>query len=130
MALRAGWLALMLFVWIIGTILGSTYDGNNTSATWMGTGTGGYVTQPRSDLEIIGTGFNAVIKNPIVGSVGMLTNSQFWGAVYRTITWQWTFVLNETPMFYWIFCFPFVAMGLLSCLIIVYQVLLGNLRLG
>jgi hypothetical protein len=33
-------------------------------------------------------------------------------------------------MFYWIFLFPFVAMGFLSVLLLVYGIITGNISFG
>ena len=128
MGLKAGWLALFIFVWIIGAILGSTFDGYSAESTWVGTGEGGYTEAPRSTLEVIATAFDAVQRNPVVGGISMITNPEVWKAGYKIVTWQWTFV-QDMPMFYWVFLFPFVAMGVLSVLLLAYGVLTGNIEL-
>lgn len=210
MGLKAGWLALFIFVWIIGAYLGSTYDYQNTEASvgvtystgtvtftqgsigvvglgtawvasmedgviksnvdgvwvkiltvvnptnitlyslypaaggagmvytmrptpgWVGTGTGGYSEAPTTTLGAIMEAKNAIQKNPVVGTISVITNGKVWGAVYKIITWQWSFMLNPDgsqayAMFYWIFLFPFVAMGFLSVLLLTYGILTGNL---
>jgi len=210
MGLKAGWLALFLFVWLIGAFLGSTFDyqssegeegvaytdgtatfttGSTTvtgaGTTWVaamedgnikanadgiwtkiktidavnqltlyspytgaggagldytmavtpgfvGSGTGGYEYTPSSTLGTLISAFNAVQKNPIVGTVSIVTNGEFWKAAYKIITWQWSFLLNPDGtmaygLFYWIFCLPFVIMGMLSVFLLAYGIITGNL---
>lgn len=56
MGLKAGWLALFLFVWIIGTFLGSTFDYQDTAAaSGMSYSTGTATFTPDS-AEVIGAG--------------------------------------------------------------------------
>jgi hypothetical protein len=210
MGLKAGWLALFIFVWVIGTYLGSTYDYQNTSASsgslystgtatftqgstgvvgigtawvtsmedgvmksntdgvwvkiltvvnptnitlyslypaaggagmaytmqptpgWVGIGTGGYSEAPTTTLGAIMEAKDAIQKNPVVGSISVITNGKLWSAVYKIITWQWIFMQNPDGsqaygMFYWIFLFPFVAMGFLSVILLTYGIITGNL---
>jgi len=210
MGLKAGWLALFIFVWVIGAYLGSTYDYQNTEAAaglsyttgtvtftqgstgvvglgtawvasmedglikanidgvkvkiltvvnptnitlyslypatggagmaytmspspgWVGTGTGGYSEAPKTTLGAIMDAKNAIQKNPVVGSISVITNGKLWSAVYKIITWQWSFMENPDGsqaygMFYWIFLFPFVAMGFLSVILLTYGIITGNL---
>jgi len=204
--LKAGWLALFMFVWIVGVFLGSTYDyndstagagmaystglatfeigsenvtGNGTtwndalmaggliksntddvwykilsvnsttllnliavyaetgganqnytmaaSAGWAGTGTGGYETAPIAKMERVMQIFKSEQKVPVLGTVAaLITSSDFWDVVYQSITWRWSF-LEDFELFYWIFCFPFVLMGILSVILILYGILTGNL---
>lgn len=209
MGLKAGWLALFIFVWTIGIFLGSTFDYNaaeasqgmaystgtatfatgsdtvegaggtawvdatmaggliksNTdgvwykiesvtdadtlvlyapyieagggghdytmqaSAGWAGTGSGGYGTAPSSDLAVIMQSINAIQRNPILGIISVVTNGEFWGAVFHIITWQWSF-MEGYGMMYWIFLFPFAAMGMLSVLLLAYGLITGNISWG
>ena len=212
MGLKAGWLALFIFVWLIGAYLGSTYDyqsstteagivyttgtanfthhsatvagagttwvsamndglircnangvwykilnvsdtthltlysyyngttvGGSTYAMkpsegWVGSaeGTGGYAESPRTTLETIMQAKASIQRNPIVGTIQVVVNGEFWSAVYKIMTWQWSFMLNPDGtmaygMFYWLFLFPFVTMGFLSVLLMVYGIVTGNL---
>ena len=204
MGLKAGWLALFIFVWVIGVFLGSTFDyndadasqgmsystgtatfttgdstvggagtawdnvtmdggliksntdgvwykiqditnlttlelyapymetggaGNYTmqaSAGWSGVGSGGYGTAPSSDLETLMRAWQAIQRNPIVGVIALPLNGEFWGAAFHIITWQWSF-MDGYGIIYWIFLFPFAAMGMLSILLLVYGIITGNI---
>jgi len=210
MGLKAGWLALFVFVWVIGAFLGSTFDyqssageaglaysdgtatfttgsttvtgagtnwvaamedGNikaDADTTWtkilsidavnqltlyspytgaggvgvaytmsvtpgfVGSGTGGYAYTPSTTLGTLMSAFNAVQRNPVVGTVSLVTNGEFWKAAYKIVTWQWSFLLNPDGtmaygLFYWIFCMPFVIMGMLSVFLLAYGIITGNL---
>lgn len=205
MGLKAGWLALFIFVWVIGAFLGSTFDydaadasqgtsystgtatfttSNNTvlgagtvwdnatmyggiiksntddvwykideitdathlelkapyiqaggaghnytmqaSPGWAGVGTGGYANSPTSTLGTLMQSWEAIQRNPIIGVISIVTNGEFWGAVYKVLLWRWSF-LDDYMMVYWIFLFPFVCMGMLSVLLLAYGIVTGNL---
>ena len=204
MGLKAGWLALFIFVWVIGVFLGSTFDygsadvdqginystgtatfvngsktiegagttwvagmvggviksntdevwykvksitdadtlvidgiyfqaggvGHNytmqASAGWAGVGTGGYETAPSSDLATLMKAWQAIQRNPIVGVIALPFNGEFWGAAFHIITWQWSF-MDGYGIIYWIFLFPFAAMGMLSILLLAYGIITGNI---
>ena len=134
-ALRPGWLALALFVWAIGIFLGSTYDNQNTSATWAGSGTGSGQVAPSETLQNMGQGTEATQQNAIAGVIKIVFNGNFWESVYRIVFWHFSFMYDTSGnfvggMFYWIFMFPFVAMGLLSILILGWSILRGNISFG
>lgn len=208
MGLKAGWLALFIFVWIIGAFLGSTFEyqtsaagegiaystgtatfvnGNATvegaatawvagmaggniksdtdgvwhkilsitdadtlvlyypysstggaghaytmavSPGWAGTGSGGYNESPITTLEYLTNISNAFQKLPILGNIPVpVPNPEYFKSAYKVVTWQWSF-MDGYPMFYWIFLAPFVCMGVLSMLLLVYGIISGNLTLG
>ena len=93
---------------------------------WAGTGGGGYTSSPLSVLQDMMYANQAEQKNALIGAFTMIINPKFWGAVYKMVTWQWSFMDGYT-MFYWIFLFPFVAMGFLTMLLLVYGIITGNL---
>ena len=208
MGLKAGWLALFIFVWLIGAFLGSTFEyqdaesaqgmtyttgtatfvngsaevigagtawsnvlmagglikcddddkwykilivDSTTNLTmtavyaytggagkdytmqaspgWAGTGTGGYGSSPTSKLDYVMNISNAVQRIELLGAVPFpVPNGEYFDTVYEIVTWRWSFI-TEYEMFYWIFCVPFVAMGILSMILLVYGVLTGNLSL-
>jgi hypothetical protein len=141
MGLKAGWLALCLFVWIIGAFLGSTfeYHVDETTGTaeqiaaagaqaghWAGSEDGGYAQSPITTLDYISDISNVFSKTDVLFLSIPAPNSQYFKAVLNVVTWRWSF-MEEADMFYWIFLFPFVAMGIFSLLMIGYGVLTGNL---
>ncbi len=93
---------------------------------WAGTGGGGYSTSPIGLLQSLMYANQAEQKNALIGAFTMIINPKFWGAMFDILTWQWSFMAGYT-MFYWIFLFPFVAMGLLCILLLVYGIITGNL---
>lgn len=212
MSLKAGWIALFAFVWIIGIFLGATFeyqdsdvaqgqayvtgtanftygdatvygvgtvwvagmeggnmksdtDGvwykissvtNNTeleltavyaqagggghaytmavSPGWSGSGSGGYDESPTTTMGVLMNAKNVIQRNPVIGIISVVTNGDFWKAAFKIITWQFSFLYNADGtmaygLFYWIVCFPFVLMGMLSILLLVYGVITGNLSL-
>ena len=127
MGLRAGWLALFIFVWLIGAFLGSTFDYQNTPETWAGTGSGGYEKSPGDKLDYIMDISNAVQVNQILGAIPVpMPNKLYFSTIFEIATWQWSF-LKGYEMFYWIFCMPFVVMGVMSLALLAYGVMTGNL---
>ena len=209
MGLRAGWIALFLFVWLIGAFLGSTFEyqtstngegityttgtatfangsttvvgagtawanltmagGNIKSDTdgvwykiqsvsdvthltlyaqyqqtggvgmaytmaqspgWAGTGTAGYDQSPVTTMEYLTQISNAFQRVSILGNIPLpIPNSEYFKALGKVVTWQWSF-MDGYEMFYWIFCAPFVAMGIFSMLMLTYGLLTGNLDWG
>ncbi len=210
--MKAGWLALFLFVWIIGAFLGSTFEYQSTSASsgmsyavgtanfttgsanvsgagttwnnvlmanglmkcnanglwykiasvnsttllnltavyagvnatggnltsnaaytmqaspgWAGTGTGGYGSSPTTKLEYLLNVSNAIQRISLLGVIPFpVPNGEYFNTAYEVITWRWSFMVDY-GMFYWVFCAPFVVMGVLSMLLLVYGILTGNL---
>lgn len=205
MGLKAGWLALFLFVWIIGAFLGSTFEYQDTAAAagmsyttglatftygstnvtgngtawnstlmdggliksdtddvwykisgvdnvtslhlvsvyahtgginqaytmqaspgWAGTGGGGYATSPTTKLEYLTNVSNAIQRIELLGAIPFpVPNGKYFTAAFEVVTWQWSF-MTEYMMFYWVFCTPFVVMGVLSMILLVYGILTGN----
>ena len=142
MGLKAGWLALFLFVWIIGAIFGSTFEyhvdettgsaeqiaaAGSQAGKWAGSGSGGYTENPQTTLEYIFNMKNVFVKAPVFDvALPIPANPDYWDAIYRVVTWRWSF-MEDAPMVYWIFFFPFVAMGIFSLLMIGYGIITGNL---
>lgn len=206
MGLKAGWLALFIFVWLIGAFLGSTYEYQSTANTsgmaystgtatfetnnttvvgagttwnnalmaggliksntdevwykissitdithleltsvysqdggaghaytmqaspgWAGTGTGGYGISPTTKLEYLTNIKNATQQIELLGVIPFpVPNGDYFDTVFEILTWRWSFMV-EYEMFYWIFCSPFVVMGVLSMILLVYSILTGNL---
>ena len=126
MGMKAGWIAMFLFVWIIGIFLGSTYDGYDSADTWAGTGTGGYETSPYVTINKLFQEQETTQKSSFFGKLSVITSGDFWSASWQIVTWKFSFV-EDYPMFYWIVCAPFAAMGILSLLVLVYGIATGNL---
>lgn len=208
MGLKAGWLALFLFVWTIGAFLGSTFEYHSTanasgmaystgtatfitnnatvegagtawsnalmdnglikcddddvwykiidvadathltlaavyaqaggagkdytmqaSPGWAGTGTGGYATSPVTKLEYLLKLSNAWQRIELLGAIPFpVPNIDYFNTAFEVVTWQWSF-MEGYMMFYWIFCAPFIVMGVLSMFLLVYGILTGNISL-
>lgn len=209
MGLKAGWLALFIFVWIIGAFLGSTFEyqtsvggegidyttglatfeeystevvgagtswddatmaGGNikadadgiwqkiesvedathltlfvgytgdggagltytmaTSPGWAGSGGGGYAQSPITTLEYLTDISNAFQRLPLLGNIPIpIPSGEYFNSIFKVITWQWSF-MDGYAMFYWIFCAPFVMMGILSMILLVYGLITGNINMG
>ncbi len=205
MGLRAGWLALFVFVWLIGAILGSTFDyqggtasgmsystgnatftigsanvsGNGTTWSnalmaggvikfnadnrwykilsvnsttllnltavygqaggtgaytmqavpgWTGNGTGGYAVAPVTKLEFLMNMSNVLQQKPVLGSLSLpMPNTEYFGTAWDVVMWRWSF-MTDYPLFYWVFCAPFVIMGVLAIVMIIYQTIFGSLN--
>lgn len=142
MGLKAGWLALFLFVWIVGAFLGSTFEYHVDTTTgtaeqiaaagdqagmWAGSGTGGYSESPITTLEYIMDITNSFQRLPFFNiTIPVPTNTEYWESIYKVVTWRWAF-MEDYDMLYWIFFAPFVAMGILSIILIAYGIVTGNL---
>jgi hypothetical protein len=105
------------------------------TAGWVGVGSGGYSTNPKTTLGVIMQSWQSIQRNPIVGTFSVVVNGDMWGAVFKIITWQWSFLYDETGsmtmgIFYWVFLFPFVAMGMLSVILLIYQMIFGAMSWG
>jgi hypothetical protein len=134
-SLRPGWVFLVVFIYVIGIFLGSTYDNQNTVTTWAGSGSGATATAPSSTLGSLAQMQEAKQQSSIVGSIQLITNPTFWNSVYKMSTWQFSFLYDEngnmtSAMFYWICLFPFVAMFALCMLIMLISILRGNITFG
>ncbi len=125
MSLTAKWIALYVFVWIIGTWLGSTYDGYYTAGTWAGSGTGGYSQSPKTTIEGLMQGSSSTERLPSVGNVSVVTSVTNWFSnAFKVLTWQWSF-MKDFPMVQFLLT-SFGAMGFLSMMMIVWNIIRGN----
>ncbi len=99
-------LPFFLIVWFIGMILGWTYDGFNTPATWGGTGSGGLVgTTPQDLMGGLMNGNVASQKLPLIGDVSFVVASAgFFLSLFKIIFWQFSFI-QGFPIVAWIFAF-------------------------
>lgn len=114
------------YVWTGGAGLAYTIQ---PSPGWVGSGTGGYTSSPTTKLGYLLNLSNAVQRIELLGAIPFpIPNGEYFKAVFEVITWRWSF-LTDYGMFYWIFCVPFVVMGVLSMILLVYGVLTGNLTL-
>ena len=100
------------------------------SPGWAGTGSGGYDQSPTSTLKFLTNISNAFQKLPVLGNVPLpVPNPEYFKSAFKVVTWQWSF-LDGYAMFYWIFCVPFVVMGVLSMILLVYGIISGNLDIS
>ena len=97
---------------------------------WAGTGTGGYATAPMTKVQrLIGT-WQAHQDLPLLGRlVLVVTNGDFWSTAWDMVTWQWSF-MDGYEMLWLILFAPFVIMGILSMILLIYGVLTGNVTWG
>jgi len=206
MGLKAGWLALFAFVWIIGAFLGSTFDYQSTASAigmaysdgtatftngsnnvtgigtawvaamedgniqaddgdeiwtkilsidsptqltlcnpysgtggagldyemrptpgWAGTGGGGYAVAPTTKMQYLTNISNAFQRLPLLGNIPLpVPNPKYFTTMFEVVTWQWSF-MEGYDMFYWIVCAPFIMMGILSMVLLVYGLITGNI---
>jgi len=206
MGLKAGWLALFAFVWVIGAFLGSTFDYQSTASAvgmsysdgtititngsitvtgagtawieamedgniqaddgdeiwakilsidtptqltlyspysgtggvgldyemrptpgWAGTGGGGYAVSPTTKLQYLTNISNAFQRLSLLGNIPLpVPNPKYFTTLFEVVTWQWSF-FDGYDMFYWIFCAPFIMMGILSMILLVYGLITGNI---
>ena len=135
---RPGWIGFIIFVYVIGLFLGITYDADASGATFSATSNTSatyYDTSPQQTLQEMYKAEKAIIQNPIYGTVSMVFNPSAWDALYRITTWQWAFLYDESgnmisPMFYWIFLFPWIATFAFAMLVIIFNSLRGNVSIG
>jgi hypothetical protein len=68
-----------------------------------------------------------VQRNSILGVIPFpVPNGEYFNTAFEVVTWQWSF-MEGYEMFYYIFCAPFIIMGVLSLILLVYGILTGNL---
>jgi hypothetical protein len=122
-------LAIIVFVYVVGGFLGSTYELHDTEATWVGTGTGGYEASasPQTTLEYLLNMRNAIQMSSDLGPLSIpMPNDEYFNSAYRVITLQFSF-LADYDMFSWIFLTPFALLGIIALIVLVYGILTGNL---
>lgn len=100
------------------------------SPGWSGSGGAGYDESPITTLEYLTNVSNAFQRLPLLGNIPLpVPNGEYFKSAFKVITWQWSFMV-DADMFYWIFCAPFVVMGVLSMILLVYGIISGNLTIG
>jgi hypothetical protein len=71
--------------------------------------------------------------NSILGAIPIpVPNGKYFKTAFEVVTWDFAFLHNPDGtmaygMFYYIFCAPFIIMGVLSLILLVYGILTGNL---
>jgi hypothetical protein len=122
-------LPFFIIVWIIGIILGSTYDGNNTSATWAGTGSGSYSENPQTTMNNLMDASQATQKLPLIGALSFVVPAaNFFMSLFKIVTWQFSF-LSPYPFIALLF-FGFGVMGLASLILLIFNLVRGNIAWG
>lgn len=145
MGIKPGLFAFFLFVWMIGAWLGSTFEYHVDTTTgsaeqiaaagaqagkWAGSGTGGYAQSPVTTFEYLVNVTNAFQKLPFFNiTIPVPTNQEYWESAYKVVTWRWSF-MEDYQMLWITICGPFVAMGVLSLILLAYGILTGNLSWG
>ncbi len=133
------WPAMFMFVWIIGIILGSTYDGYGSGgpgvADWAlgstAAGTGGYATSPVNVLTYLIKAVSAGQILELLGAIKFVVmNPDFWFGMFKMITWQFSFWMGDYVIFYVIFGLPFVLLGVGSAFLFVMNAIRGNVTWG
>jgi hypothetical protein len=122
-------LPFFIIVWIIGMILGSTYDYNNTTATWGGSGTGSYSENPQETMTNLTNANQAQQQLPLTGPISYIVPLiNFFGSWFKIITLQFSF-LQGYQLFQWLFG-AIGVMGLVSTFTLIYGVVRGNITFG
>jgi hypothetical protein len=100
------------------------------SPGWAGSGSGGYATSPITKMEYLIDVNNAHQNLPLLGVFTWLVpNGEYFKTVRDVLLWKWSF-MDGYEMIYWIFFMPFVAMGVLSVILLIYGVISGNITMG
>lgn len=123
------YLALIVFVYIIGSFLAATFELHNTPATWPGTATG-----EDSTLQVLSDaiqGKNLTQEQSLLGGriTIALPNIKIWDAAFKMITWRFDFIWYDDlgRMFYWVVLMPFVVASVVSIFILLYGMITGAL---
>ena len=125
------WLALIVFVYVIGMYLGSTFEYHSTVETWAGSGSVGLSQAPTTTLEYVTNLRNIVQRQEQLG--GAITfpapNPEYFDAVFKMVTWRFDFVWYDDlgRMFYWHVLAPFVVASVASLIMLIYGVIFGTL---
>lgn len=134
--MRASILGFICFVWIIGAILGSTFEYHDTEDTWAGTGTGGYQTAPVTTFQYLINVKNAVQRSEILGGIPIpVPNTEYFDTAIKVTTWQFSFWYDDDGTFvyglvYYIMILPICIIGIATLLFLIYGVLTGNLTIS
>ncbi len=98
------------------------------SPGWAGTGKGGYAQSPITTFQYLTNLSNALQNVPLVGSIALpVPNGDYFSTAFKVLTWRWSFLVGY-PMFYYIFCAPFVMMGVVYIIGIIYGLIGGIFR--
>lgn len=128
--MKPGWMAIVVFVWIVGVLLGATYDGYTGADFPTAGGSAGYTqSAPATKIEYLTDLSNAVQRNQLLGAIPIpLPNIEYFKTAYQVATWKFTF-FDDYQMVYWIVILPFVIVSVFFFFALVYGVLTGNLSL-
>jgi hypothetical protein len=116
-------------VWVIGALLGSTFENHETEAAWVGTdSTSEYPTI--NSLEYIMSIDNAVHTTER-GPISLpMPNKEYFSTLYNIATLQFSFITDDYLMFYYIVIMPFVVVAVLSFAILFIGIIRGNITWG
>ncbi len=129
------WLALIVFVYVIGLYLGCTFENANTAAEWgPGGGLVGLSESPLVTLQNAVQMRNLIQEQPLLGGAFSvpLPNTDIFVAVFKILTWQFDFVMYDDlgRMFYQHVLLPFVVASVASLGVMFYGMVFGNITWG
>ena len=124
-------LALIAIIYVIGFILGASYEG-----TWALDSNGANMPAGQKPVDTIGYLFNignAIQHNTVLGIIPLpVPNGQYFLAWFRALTFQWSFLVDPInslnfQLVWWVFFLPFSLLGILSMVTIFMGILRGNI---
>jgi len=122
-------LAFIVMIWVIGAILGSTFEYQYTEAAWAGTDTTSeYATI--STVEYLMNLENAT-QDTDLGLVSIpVPNADYFKTIFKVATLQFSFISGDFQIFYYIVLAPFVVMAVISLVLLFIGLIRGNITWG
>jgi hypothetical protein len=130
-------LFIVAIIWIFGVIMGSTYNYNNTSDTWVGSSTAhsyqksGY--GQLSDMDYLLNYSNAVQHVNVLGGIPLpLPNPDYFKVMFGVFTLNFSFLTSNVygQLFWLFFLFPFSLMGAYGVIYLFISIIRGNISWG
>ena len=119
--LNSKWFAFFVFIYILGMYLGSTFE-KHIGTAWSGTST-------VTTLQYLTNISNIIVMNPFIGAISIpAPNSEYFTTLVRVMTLNFEFIQGTGySMLYQIVLTPFAAVGAISLIVFMYQIIQGIL---
>jgi len=119
--MKPGLLAFLVLVWIVGVVLGSTYE-KHEGPDWTGTEDG----EAQTTLSYLMSWKNVTYQQTVVGSIELpLPNPEYISTLGRVMFLQFEFMSGSWVLAQWVILAPLAIAALFSVIYAFTQLLQG-----
>lgn len=121
--MSTGWIAFFVFVWIVGTFLGLTFEAANFATSTLTVG--GQVITVKQAMDTI-AGFNIMTWADVFGVIKLpAPNFIYFELLLKMMTWDFSFMTGNWEYVRWFIFIPISAAGAFGFFILFISAIFG-----